>query len=107
VLTGLYVGYVLLVSLIKPLGTRPAGRSPHHPRGRRQAPACVAGILTIISVIAAVAFAKNYAPRREEHPAGRPKTIVVSMCVGVGVAFFAAVINKAPSSACCRAWPSA
>ena len=45
-------------------------------------------VLAVLSVLAAVGFAKW---RPASVPAGR--TIVVSMCVGVGVAFFVAVIN--------------
>ncbi len=46
-------------------------------------------MLTIVSVVAAVAFAKWYLA------AGTPtdETLVISTCVGTGVAFFAAVIN--------------
>jgi TRAP-type mannitol/chloroaromatic compound transport system permease large subunit len=46
VLTGLYVGYILLVSLIKPTFVPgPAGRGPHHPRGRRHLRPAFAGHL--------------------------------------------------------------
>ena len=91
VLTGLYVGYILLVSLIKPtfVPALPAEartiREDDGTSGLRSL-----GILTVLSVIAAVAFAKT-------RPEGTPldEKIVVSMCVGVGVAFFAAVLNKA------------
>jgi TRAP-type mannitol/chloroaromatic compound transport system permease large subunit len=91
VLTGLYVGYILLVSLIKPsyVPALPAEartiREDDGTSGLRSL-----GILTVLSVIAAVAFAKT-------RPEGTPldEKIVVSMCVGVGVAFVAAVLNKA------------
>ena len=91
VLTGLYVGYILMVSLIKPtfVPALPAEartiREDDGTSGLRSL-----GILTVLSVIAAVAFAKT-------RPEGTPldEKIVVSMCVGVGVAFFAAVLNKA------------
>ncbi len=90
VLTGLYVGYILLVSLIKP-DFVPA--LPAEARTIREADGTSGlrslGILTVLSVIAAVAFAKT-------RPEGTPldEKIVVSMCVGVGVAFLASVINK-------------
>jgi TRAP-type mannitol/chloroaromatic compound transport system permease large subunit len=91
VLTGLYVGFILMVSLIKPtfVPALPAEartiREDDGTSGLRSL-----GILTVLSVIAAVAFAKT-------RPEGTPldEKIVVSMCVGVGVAFFAAVLNKA------------
>ena len=90
VLTGLYVGYIVLVSLIKPEYV-PA--LPLEARTIREADGTSGlrslGVLTVISVIAAVAFAKS-------RPAGTAldETIVTSMCVGVGVAFIAAVLNK-------------
>ncbi len=85
VLTGLYVGYILLVSLIKPdfVPALPAEartiREANGTSGLRSL-----GMLTVLSVIAAVAFAKT-------RPEGTPldEKIVVSMCVGVGVAFLA------------------
>ena len=90
VLTGLYVGYILLVSMIKPSYV-PA--LPPEARTIREADGTSGlrslGVLTTLSVIAAVAFAKT-------RPEGTPldEKIVVSMCVGVGVAFVAAVLNK-------------
>ena len=90
VLTGLYVGYILLVSMIKPSYV-PA--LPPEARTIREADGTSGlrslGVLTVLSVIAAVAFAKT-------RPEGTPldEKIVVSMCVGVGVAFVAAVLNK-------------
>jgi len=90
VLTGLYVGYIVLVSLIKPEYV-PA--LPPEARTIREADGTSGlrslSILTAVSVIAAVAFAKT----RPEGTALDEK-IVTSMCVGVGVAFIAAVLNK-------------
>ncbi len=90
VLTGLYVGFILLVSLFKPSYV-PA--LPPEARTIREADGTSGlrslGVLTTLSVIAAVAFAKT---RPESTPLD--ETIVVSMCVGVGVAFVAAVFNK-------------
>ena len=91
VLTGLYIGYILLVSLIKPdfvpalpIEARTI-REDDGTSGLRSL-----SILVTLSTIAAVIFAKT-------RPEGTPldETIVVSMCVGVGVAFVASVINKA------------
>jgi TRAP-type mannitol/chloroaromatic compound transport system permease large subunit len=90
VLTGLYVGYIVLVSFIKPQWV-PA--LPLEARTIREADGTSGlrslTILSTVSLIIAVAFAKwlpDTTPTDE--------TIVVSMCVGVGVAFFAALINK-------------
>ena len=90
VLTGLYVGYILLVSFIKPQWV-PA--LPLEARTIKEADGTSGlrslTILSTISLVIAVAFAKwlpDTTPTDE--------TIVVSMCVGVGVAFFAAIINK-------------
>ncbi len=90
VLTGLYVGYILLISFIKPQWV-PA--LPLEARTIKEADGSSGlrslTILSVISLAIAVAFAKwlpDTTPTDE--------TIVVSMCVGVGVAFFAAIINK-------------
>lgn len=90
VLTGLYVGYILLISFIKPQWV-PA--LPLEARTIKEADGTSGlrslTILSTISLVIAVAFAKwlpDTTPTDE--------TIVVSMCVGVGVAFFAAIVNK-------------
>ena len=90
VLTGLYVGYILLISFIKPQWV-PAlpleARTIKEVNGTSGLRSL--SILTLISLASAIAFAKwlpDTTPTDE--------TIVVSMCVGVGVAFFAAIINK-------------
>ncbi|MBT9507151.1 TRAP transporter large permease subunit [Rhodoferax sp.] len=90
VLTGLYVGYILLISFIRPqwVPALPAEartiREDDGTAGLRSL-----GVLMVLSVIAAVGFAKW---RPETTPLD--ELIVTSMCVGVGVAFFASVINK-------------
>jgi TRAP-type mannitol/chloroaromatic compound transport system permease large subunit len=90
VLTGLYVSYILLISFIKPQWV-PA--LPLEARTIKEADGSSGlrslSILSLISLAIAIAFAKwlpDTTPTDE--------TIVVSMCVGVGVAFFAAIINK-------------
>ena len=105
VLTGLYVGYVR--------GRQPdparmragaAARGAHDPRGRRLGRAALAR--RAAAVIAAAAGSLS----RKTRPATTPtdELIVVSMCVGVGVAFVLAVVNRVAAGwACCRAWPSA
>ena len=90
VLTGMYLGYVLLMSLFKPEST-PA--LPPEARTIRQDDGTPGlrslGVLTVVSVVAAIVFAKS-------RPASVPtdELIVTSMCVGVGIAFAAAVINR-------------
>ncbi len=90
VLTGLYILYILIVSLIKP-DFVPA--LPIEARTIREDSGASGlrslSILVGLSVLAGLAYAKT----RPEGTALDEK-IVVSMCVGVGVAFFAAVLNK-------------
>ena len=89
-LTGLYVGYVLIMSLAKPASV-PA--LPAEARTIREADDS-SGLrsllfLTILSVGGAVAFART---RPEDAPTD--ETIVVSMCVGIGIAFALALLNR-------------
>ena len=90
VLTGLYVGFIFLVSIFKPAYV-PAlpleARTIREDNGSAGLPSVA--LLVIVSTAAAVAFGKT-------RPAETPldETIVVSMCVGVGLAFTLAVINK-------------
>ena len=90
VLTGLYVGYIALVSIIKPEfvpALPPEARTIREDDGTSGLRSLA--ILTTLSVLAAVGFAKS-------RPAetALDELIVTSMCVGVGIAFIAAVINK-------------
>jgi len=90
VLTGLYVGYILLISFIRPQwvpALPPEARTIREDNGN--AGLMSLGILAALSVLAAVGFAKS-------RPAATPldEIIVTSMCVGVAVAFIASVINK-------------
>ena len=89
-LTGLYVLYVLLVTVWKP------ARAPALPLEARTIKEADGSpglrsllALFVLSVALAVAFAKT-------RPASMPtdELIVVSMCVGVGIAFVLAVLNK-------------
>ncbi len=91
VLTGLYIGFIVLVSFVKPdfVPALPAEartiREDDGTSGLRSL-----SILVALSAMAGIAYAKT----RPDGTALDEK-IVVSMCVGVGVAFFAAVLNKA------------
>ena len=90
VLTALYVGYILVVSFIRPQWV-PA--LPAEARTIREADGTSGlrslTVLAVLSVLAAVGFAKS-------RPASVPldELIVTSMCVGVGVAFVASLLNK-------------
>ncbi len=89
-LTAMYIGFVLLVSLFKPayVPALPASaRTIREADGRSGLRSL--GLLTVVSVAAAIAFAKS----RPDSTA-LDELIVVSMCVGVGLAFALAVINK-------------
>ena len=89
-LTGLYVGYIFLLSWIRPhwVPALPsAARTIREDDGSAGMPSLVA--LVVLSVAAAVLFAKT-------RPAATPtdELIVVSMCVGVGIAFALSVANR-------------
>ena len=90
VLTALYASWVFAVTLIKPAA---APALPLEARTIREDDGS-AGLrsvlaLVVVSTAGAIAFAKNL-------PAETPtdETIVVSMCVGVGIAFALAVVNR-------------
>ena len=90
VLTGLYLAYVVGVTLIKPAwapALPPEARIFREPGGSSGVPSLV--VLAIIAVSVAVAFSKyRYAP-----DAPLDEVLVVSTAIGVGVAFVAAVLN--------------
>ena len=90
VLTGLYIGYILLISVIRPAWV-PA--LPAEARTIREADGTPGlrslGLLVLLSVGIALAFAKS---RPDTTPLD--ELIVVSMCVGVGTAFLLSVVNK-------------
>ncbi len=89
-LAGLYAAYTMGVSLVKPKwapALPPEARTLREPSGAGGTRSLL--ILTIVAVVAAVAFAKFYLPA--ETPTD--ETIVIATCVGTAVAFFAAVIN--------------
>jgi TRAP-type mannitol/chloroaromatic compound transport system permease large subunit len=90
VLTGLYCLFILLVTLWRPkwAPALPAEartiREPDGSPGLRSL-----GVLFVASVAAAVLFAKS---RPDSTPTD--ELIVVSMCVGVGIAFVLSVLNR-------------
>jgi TRAP-type mannitol/chloroaromatic compound transport system permease large subunit len=90
VLTGMYVGYVAAVAIVRPAWAPalPAeARSIREPDGKSGLASL--GVLTLISVAAALAFAQT---RPAE--AATDELIVTSMSVGIGTAFALAVVNK-------------
>jgi TRAP-type mannitol/chloroaromatic compound transport system permease large subunit len=89
-LTGLYIGFVVLVALMRPnwAPALPAeARSIREPDGGPGLRSL--SVVFALSVVAAIAYA-------ETRPASMPtdEKIVLSMCVGVGVAFTLALANK-------------
>ncbi|MGZ9044620.1 MAG: TRAP transporter large permease [Telluria sp.] len=89
VLTALYLAYILGVSVLRPKWVPALPREARTIReddGRPGLRSLV--VLAVVSVLAAVAFAKS---RADTVPLD--EVIVTSMCVGVGVAFIAAVVN--------------
>jgi TRAP-type mannitol/chloroaromatic compound transport system permease large subunit len=90
VLTGLYVSYILLCSIFRPsyVPALPAeARTIREDDGRSGLASL--GVVFALSVVASVAFAKT---RPDSTPTD--ELIVVSMCVGVGIAFALAVANR-------------
>ncbi len=91
VLTGLYLGYIVLVTLIKPQwapALPPEARTFREPSGKTGVASLL--VLTAISTAAAMAYAKLRLP--PDNPLD--ETIVVSMLVGIGVAFVLAVADN-------------
>jgi GntP family gluconate:H+ symporter len=91
VLTGLYTGFIVLLAIFRP---KLVPALPAEARTIREEDGSAGlrslGVLTVLSVGAAMAFA-HY------RPAGTPmdELIVTAMSVGVGFAFVLAVLNKA------------
>jgi len=90
VLTGLYIGYIVLLSFIRPQAVPalpPEARTIRETDGTSGLRSL--SLLVIVSTGAAIAFAKW----RPDSTA-LDELIVTSMCVGVAIAFVAAVINR-------------
>lgn len=101
ILTGMYVGYVFVLAFIKPqwVPALPAeARTIREDNGKAGLLSLL--LLTIVSSGSAVYFAKHYAQVQTwwkgETVTSVPldETIVVSMCLGVILAFVIAVVNK-------------
>ncbi len=100
-LTAFYAGFIVLVAIFRP-NLVPAlpleARTIREANGKAGLPSLL--VLTIISVAISVFFAKNYAAvlswwtKAKVESVALDETIVVSMCVGVLLAFIIAVVNK-------------
>ena len=103
-LTALYILYVVVVSFVRPSWTPALPNEARTIREDDGSPGLRSlGVLALLSVGAALVFART-------RPEGTPtdELIVVSMCVGVGVAFVLARRQpRCSACTCCRAWPSA
>ncbi len=91
ILTGLYLLFVVLITLFKPQwapALPPEARTFREPNGKSGAVSLI--LLTLVSVAAGLAFVKF------RLPAGNPldESIVIGMLVGIGVAFALAVLNR-------------
>ena len=90
VLTGLYILFVLVVSFVRPEYVPALPKEARTIREDDGTPGLRSlGILFVLCVAVAVAYAKS---RPDTTPTD--ELIVVSMCVGVGLAFALAVVNK-------------
>ena len=90
VLTAFYIAYIMVTSALRPTYVPALPAEARTIREDDGTPGLRSlGILAALSVAAAIVFAKT-------RPASVPtdELIVTSMCVGVAVAFFAAVLNK-------------
>ncbi|MDX9706681.1 MAG: TRAP transporter large permease subunit [Azospira sp.] len=90
VLSGLYVGYVLLITLFRPQyapALPPEARSFREPSGKSGSTSLL--ILAAVSVAGALAFAA-----RLPEETATDTTIILCMMVGIGIAFAASVINR-------------
>ena len=100
-LTGMYVGYVILIAIIRPAWV-PAlpleARTIREDNGKSGLVSLL--VLTIISTTVAVYFGEHYADvyswfkGEKVDSVATDETIVVAMCAGVMLAFVIAMINK-------------
>ncbi len=101
VLTGFYVGYIVLLTFIRPSwvpALPPEARTIREDDGSSGLRSL--GILTVISSAVAIYFGQNYAQvltllkGETVMTVATDETIVVALCVGVMLAFVIALINK-------------
>jgi TRAP-type mannitol/chloroaromatic compound transport system permease large subunit len=91
VLTGLYMLYVIGCTIVKPQwapALPPEARKFREPSGKTGSTSLL--VLTVISVTAAVSYAKFRLPA--DNPLD--ETIVITMLIGIGVAFALSLVNR-------------
>jgi TRAP-type mannitol/chloroaromatic compound transport system permease large subunit len=100
-LTGLYLAYILLLTFIRPAwvpALPPEARTIREDNGTSGLRSL--GILTLLTTAITVTFAQNYAKvltwfkGEEVLMVATDETIVVSLCLGVMLAFVIAAVNK-------------
>ena len=101
ILMGFYAGYVILLALIKPAwvpALPPEARTLREDNGHSGLPSLL--LLTAVSVGASLYFAHrivdvhSWWTGEEVTRVAKDETIVVSMCVGVALAFLLSLLNK-------------
>jgi TRAP-type mannitol/chloroaromatic compound transport system permease large subunit len=100
ILTGLYVGYVLLMTLIRPdcaPALPPEARTIREDDGSSGLRSL--GVLMSVTLAISVGFGTNYSEiltwmRGQETPAPIDEVVVVSMCIGAAIAFAASILNR-------------
>jgi len=101
ILTGLYVGYVVVLALLRPAAAPalpPEAREYREGDGSSGVTSLL--VLTTICTAVAILFAGNYTQifswwsGTESAPRATDETIVASMSLGVGLAFLIAVVNR-------------
>jgi TRAP-type mannitol/chloroaromatic compound transport system permease large subunit len=93
VLTGLYVGYIVLVALFRPAwvpALPPEARTIREPDGSSGLKSL--GVLTVIAIAVSIAFEQWYTGRYPE--ASVEELVVLAMMASLGVAFVLAMVNK-------------
>jgi len=100
-LTGMYASYVILLAFIKPAwvpALPPEARTIREDNGHSGLPSVL--VLTLVSVGASLFFAHHIVDVHSwwtgeaVEKVAKDETIVVSMCVGVALAFVLAMVNK-------------
>ena len=100
ILTGLYVGYVMLMTLIRPdcaPALPPEARTIREDDGSSGLRSL--GVLMSVTLAISVGFGTNYSEiltwiRGQETPAPIDEVVVVSMCIGAAIAFAASILNR-------------
>jgi TRAP-type mannitol/chloroaromatic compound transport system permease large subunit len=90
ILTGLYIGYIFLITLIKPQW---APALPKEARTFREEDGSSGLPSLCVLFLVSVGLALMFAQSRPDNVA-KDELIVTSMCVGVGIAFMLSVLNK-------------